>query len=112
MTQEIKVLENQYHVAREAWLEAVRMHNEILAQYTAIKQVRDRIKVMHTSLAENGYLAQSEELEPIHSSFEQAFARVAEAFRKADAECQVATKNAEECKTQLEAARKAVGHSG
>lgn len=111
MTQEIQVLENQYQVAHKAWLEAVRVHDEIRTQYIAMKEGRDRIKVMHTSAEENEYQAQPEALEAILSSFEQAFGRLDEAYRQADLECRRADEAAKECKTQLDAARRAAGYS-
>lgn len=111
MTQEIQVLENQYHAARRAWLEAVRMHNAIYSQYIAIKEGCDRVKVMHTSAGENEYVAKPEVLEAILSSFEQAFIRLDEAYRRAVLECRLADEAAEECKTRLETARKAAAYS-
>lgn len=111
MTQEIEVLENQYHVAREAWLEAVRMLGEIRPQYMAAKEVHDRIHGMHSSLQEHGYPTQAEALKPMLLNFKEALARFAEPYRQADVECQLADKAAGECKSRLEDARRAAGYS-
>lgn len=96
MTQEIQILESQYHVAQEASLVAVRMLDEIRPHYIATKEGLDQVKVM-TSLKGDGYLAQSEALEAILSSFEQAFSRVAEAYQRAELECRLADEAAKEC---------------
>ena len=111
MTQGIQVLESQYHAAREAWLVAMRMHNEIRLHYIATKEGLDQVKAMHISSKENGHLAQAEALEAVLSSFEQAFVRLDEAYRRADLECRLADEAAKECKARLEAARGAAGYS-
>jgi hypothetical protein len=110
MLQEIQVLEEQYRDAHKAWLDAVRELNEIRPKYMAAKEIHDRVREMHLSLKEHGYAVEAEALEPMRLNFEKALAKFAEPYRKADAECRLADKAAEDCGARLDAAKRAVGH--
>lgn len=108
MLQEIQLLEEQYRDAHNAWRDAVRVLNEIRPKYMTAKEVRDRVHGMHISLKEHGFQAEAEALEPMLVNFQKALASFAEPYRKADADCRLADKAAEESGSRLEAAKRAV----